>query len=197
MPEELRLIIADASVAINLNASGQALEILGALRCHVAITDNVEAELLEDSRPGRQDAALLAELVAANRIRIVSLNQPALEVFGGLVAGSTTETLDDGEAATIACSVTHGAVPVIDERKGRRICNQRFPGVRLLSTAELFMQPAVEAALGHDALRDAVFRALQTARMRVLPDYVAWVVALIGIDRALQCPSLPQRARSR
>lgn len=197
MPEELRLIIADASVAINLNASGQALEILGALHFHVAITDNVEAELLEDSRSGRKDAALLAEFVAANRITIVSLNQPALEVFGGLVAGSTTETLDDGEAATIAYAVTHGAVPVIDERKGRRICNQRFPGVRLLSTAELFMQPAVEAALGRDALRDAVFRALQTARMRVLPDYVAWVVALIGIDRALQCPSLPQGARSR
>jgi hypothetical protein len=59
------------------------------------------------------------------------------------------------------------------------------------------MLPAVEAALGRDALADAVFQALQTARMRVLTDYVAWVVALIGIDRALQCPSLPQRARSR
>ncbi len=173
------------------------MEILRALPFRVAITDIVAAELQEDSRTGRRDAALLAELVATQRISVVSLNDAALEVFGELVAGAAAETLDDGEAATIAYAVTHGAVPVIDERKGRRICHQRFGGLRLLSTAELFMQPAVETALGRDALSDAVFQALQTARMRVLPDYVAWVVALIGIDRALQCPSLPRGARFR
>jgi predicted nucleic acid-binding protein len=195
--EEPWLIIADASVAINLNATGRAKEILRALPFRVAVIDIVEAELQEDRRTGRRDAELLAELVTAQRISIVSLNDAALNLFGELVAGSATETLDDGEAATIAYAATHGAVPVIDERKGRRICNQRFGGLRLLSTAELFMQPAVAAALGHDALRDAVFRALQNARMRVLPDYVAWVVALIGTDRAAQCPSLPKQARSR
>jgi predicted nucleic acid-binding protein len=195
--EEPCLIIADTSVAINLNATGRAMEILRALPFMVAITDIVEAELQEDRRTGRRDAALLAELLAARRITVVSLNDVALNVFDELVAGSAAETLDDGEAATIAYAVTHGAVPVIDERKGRRICNQRFGGLRLLSTAELFMQPAVETALGRDALSEAVFQALQNARMRVLPDYVAWVVALIGIDRALHCPSLPQRARLR
>lgn len=173
------------------------MDILHALPFRVAVTDIVEAELQEDRRTGRRDAALLAELVEARRVSIVSLNDAALDVFGDLVAGSAAETLDDGEAATIAYAVTHGAVPVIDERKARRICNQRFGGLRLLSSAELFMQPAVEAALGRDALRDAVFQALQNARMRVLPDYVAWVIALLGIDRALQCPSLPRGARSR
>ena len=197
MAEEPWLIIADTSVAINLNATDRALEILRALPFRVAIIDIVEAELQEDRRTGRRDAALLAELVTAQRISIVSLNDEALNLFGELVAGSAAETLDDGEAATIAYAATHGAVPVIDERKGRRIYNQRFGGLRLLSTAQLFMQPAVEAALGRDALRDAVFRSLQNARMRVLPDYVEWVVALIGIDRALQCPSLPKQARSR
>lgn len=197
MSEEPCLIIADASVAINLNATGQAMAILRALPFKVAITDIVEAELQEDRRTGRRDAALLAELVAARRIAIVSLNDAALNVFGELVAGSAAETLDDGEAATIAYAATHGAVPVIDERKARRICNQRFGGLQMLSTAELFMQPAVETALGRDALSEAVFQALQNARMRVLPDYTAWVVALIGIDRALHCPSLPQTARLR
>jgi predicted nucleic acid-binding protein len=195
--EEPWLIIADTSVAINLNATDRALEILRALPFRVAIIDIVEAELQEDRRTGRRDAALLAELVTAQRISIVSLNDEPLNLFGELVAGSAAETLDDGEAATIAYAATHGAVPVLDERKGRRIYNQRFGGLRLLSTAQLFMQPAVEAALGRDALRDAVFRSLQNARMRVLPDYVEWVVALIGIDRALQCPSLPKQARSR
>jgi predicted nucleic acid-binding protein len=195
--EEPWLVIADASVAINLNATGRAMEILRALPFRVAVTDIVEAELREDRRSGRQDAALLAELVEAQRVRIVSLNDAALSVFGELVAGAAAETLDDGEAATIAYAVTHDAVPVIDERKARRICHQRFGGLHVLSTVELVMQPAVETALGRDALADAVFQALQSARMRVLPEYVGWVIALIGIDRALQCPSLPRGARFR
>jgi predicted nucleic acid-binding protein len=193
--EQPWLIIADASVAINLNATGRAADVLHALPFKVAMADIAEAELQEDRRSGRGDAAILAELVRLQHIMIVTLNDAALNVFGDLVAGPAAETLDDGEAATIAYAVTHNAVPVLDERKGRRICQQRFGRLRLLSTTELFMHPDVEAALGRTALADIVFQALHTARMRVLPDHVDWVVALIGIDRAMQCPSLPKGAR--
>jgi hypothetical protein len=53
----------------------------------------------------------------------------------------------------------------------------------------------VEASLGQSALRDAVFAALQHARMRVLPQHIEWVVRLIGQDRARECPSLPRTIR--
>ena len=196
MPDSRRLVVVDTSVAINLNATNCATDILGALPYDVVVTDSVRGELLGDRRSGRGDAEMLATLVSLGHVSMVSLDEAALRVFGDLVAGSTAETLDDGEAATIAYAVTHDAVPIIDERKARRICAQRFAGLRPLSTVDILAEPAVGAALGRSALADAVFHALRNARMRVLPERVAWVVALIGDDRASLCPSLPRRARS-
>jgi predicted nucleic acid-binding protein len=197
VPDSRRLVVVDTSVAINLNATGCATAILGAMPCAVALTNVVQGELLEDRRSGRGDAALLTTLVSSGHVRIVSLDEAALRVFGALVAGPSAETLDDGGAATIAYAVTHDAVPIIDERKARRICAERFTGLRPLSTVDILAEPAVNAALGRSALADSVFLALRNARMRVLPERVAWVVALIGDDRASQCPSLPRHVRSR
>jgi predicted nucleic acid-binding protein len=195
--DELPLLVLDASVVINLNATDRAAGILDALPFQAAVTDVVESELLQDRRTGRKDGDLLAELVAAQRIAIMTLDETAISIFGGLIAGSTTETLDDGEAATIAVAVTHGAVAVIDESKARSICSRRFRELRLLSTAEMFLRDEVASALGSDDLSNAVFCALHTARMRVLPEYAARIVQLIGTDRALKCPSLPKTARPR
>lgn len=197
MPDSRRLVVVDTSVAINLNATGCATAILGAVPYAVVLTNVVQGKLLEDRRSGRGDAALLETLVSSGHVRIVSLDEAALRVFGDLVAGPSAETLDDGEAATIAYAVTHDAVPIIDERKARRICTERFTGLRPLSTVDILAEPAVNAALGRSALADSVFLALRNARMRVLPERIAWVVALIGNDRASQCPSLPRHVRSR
>ncbi len=49
--------------------------------------------------------------------------------------------------------------------------------------------------LGLARLADAVFRALQDGKMRVLTEHLAWVVGLIGEERAALCSSLPRRAR--
>ena len=197
VPDHLLLVIADASVVINLNATGCAAAILDALLYRVAVTDVVATELGEDRRSGRNDAALLNELTAAGRIAILPLDEAAAPLFGSLVAGAAAETLDDGEAASIAVAVRCGAIVAIDERKARRICARRFPGLRLLSTAELLLDAEVASKLGRVMQSDAVFRALQTARMRVLPEHADRVVQLIGADRAWQCPSLPKAARRR
>jgi predicted nucleic acid-binding protein len=189
--------VADTSVAININATGYAARILGALPFRVVVTDVVAAELQEDRRSGRKDAGLLAELVAARVIKLVPLGEVARRIFSDLVIGPTAETLDDGEASTIAYAAEHVFCPVIDERKALRICAQRFAELRPMSTVDLLMEASVEAALGRDVLSEAAFQALQTARMRVLPHLVDWVVGLIGADRATQCPSLPKAARRR
>ncbi len=191
------LIVADTSVVINLNATGCAAKILRCVPFDLVVTDTVEAELREDRRSGRNDANLLAELVAASIIRMVTPGQVGQRVFSDLVIGPAAETLDDGEASTIAYAAEHAVRPVIDERKALRICTQRFAELRPMSTVDLFKEATVEAALGRDVLGDAVFQALQTARMRVLPHLVDWVVELIGAGRAMQCPSLPTRARWR
>ena len=53
----------------------------------------------------------------------------------------------------------------------------------------------IEVRVGAAGLADAVFGALQQARMRVLPQHLDWVVTLIGQDRAQVCPSLPRIVR--
>ena len=189
--------VADTSVVINLNASGRAAEVLSALPFRVVVTDIAAAELQEDRRSRRRDSELLMELARANKVRVVSLGEAGIGAFGDLVIGPAADTLDDGEAATVAYAAEHGIAPVLDERKALRICAERFPSLRPLCTVDLFAEPTVVAAIGQSNLTDAVFRALQEARMRVPFERVAWVVDLIGTDRAALCPGLPKAARRR
>lgn len=195
MAEASTIIVADTSVVINLNATDRAAGILNALPFRVVLTDIVAGELREDHRSGRNDTRRLDALVQAGLISLVSLGEPGLVVFGELVVGPAGDTLDDGEAATIAFAVEHEIAPVIDERKALRICAEKYPALRPMCTADLFADIAMLAALGRDVLADAVFRALREARMRVLVERVPWVVELIGAERAADCPSLPRTAR--
>ncbi len=189
------LLVADASAAINLNATGCAEAILRALPNRVAVVDVVPRELELGRRRGRQDPDLLNGLVAAGVLAIVKLDDAAARHFEGLVVGSAAMTLDDGEAATIAYAVEHGGIAIIDEKKANRICREKFPGLRVGSTVDIFAQPDVVRALGRDSLAQALVNALQRARMRVLPHHVDWVVGLIGPEQAALCVSLPRSVR--
>lgn len=128
-------------------------------------------------------------------IKIKSLGPSGLVHLESMVVGSATNTLDDGEAATIAHALEEGTIAVIDERKAIRICNERFPKLELRSTVDIFSHPKVTHALGQRQLANALFKALQDARMRVLPNQVKWVVNQIGAERAAQCLSLPASIR--
>jgi len=190
------LLIADASAVINLNATGSARGILGALPNRVAVVDVVPAEL-ENGRPrGRRDAELLNELISHSLVTLVTLDDVAALHFEQLVVGPAAMTLDDGEAATIAYAAAHGGVPVVDERKATRICGERFPGLRTACTVDILAHPDVQGGLGKDALAEAVFNALYNGRMRVPPHFISWVVELVGPARASRCVSLPNSARA-
>jgi predicted nucleic acid-binding protein len=188
-------VVLDASAAINLNASGFAEPILRALPNRTVVTEIVMNELTGDSRTGRRDAELIAALKKAGLVVIAQLSEMQLRHFETLVVGSATETLDDGEAATIAYAAESDAVAILDDRKAIRISATRYPQVSIGSTVDLFSHPSVIGTLGKASLADAVFAALQQARMRVLPRHIDWVVALIGQERARMCPSLPEAAR--
>lgn len=188
-------LVFDASTAINLNATGCAAKVLRALPHPVILTDVVLGELQEDSRSGRRDGDLMAELIAAGLVGIENIEDLTQSLFEDLVIGHGPDTLDDGEAATVAFAVERGFIPVLDERKARRICAERFPSQRVASTVDLLCHDAVTGALGASALGDAVFASLQEARMRVPPPYEDWVVQQIGIERARACLSLRRRAR--
>ena len=189
-------VVADTSVIINLNASRCAEAILDALPNRFLVVLEVRLELEEDQRTGRNDATALNALVASGQVEIAQLGDSDIQHFSDLVTGPASQTLDDGEAATVAYALEHGAVALIDERKANRICTERFPALVTGSTVDLLAQGNVQAALGHDRLAEAVFHALRHGRMRVLPHHVPWVVDLIGQTRAARCPSLPRSVRS-
>lgn len=189
------LLVLDTSIVINLNATGCAREILDALPHRVVVVDVVVGELEYGRSKGRGDAAMLADLAKAGVVAIASLGEVALQHFESLVIGASAETLDDGEAATIAHAINTKACAVIDERKATRLCSERFPDVKLGSTLDLLSHHAVQQALGLPHLADALHRALLSARMRVPPHHMDWVVKLIGNERAAACRCLPETVR--
>jgi predicted nucleic acid-binding protein len=188
-------LVADASVVINLNASGCAEKVLEALARRVTAVDVVSGELEQGRHRQRQDASLLEKLVSSGHVEIVSLDEAGERYFEQLVIGPAQMTLDDGEAATIAYAVAHGGAAVIDEVKANRICAELFPALRMACSVDVFAHQSVQKALGRDCLADAIFNALSQGRMRVLPRHVDWVVSLIGANRAALCPSLPRHVR--
>lgn len=182
---------------INLNATGFAEATLDALPNRVAVVQEVALELERGRRRGRNDAGALGDLVAGGRVEMVRLGDLGMDRFTALVAGPAAETLDDGEAATIAYALEHGGAALIDERKATRICAERFDTLAVGCTVDILVHDDVGAALGQEQLAGAVFNALYHGRMDVPSRYVDWVVDLIGPERAAQCVSLPRSARSR
>lgn len=111
-----------------------------------------------------------------------------------LIDGSARLMLDDGEAATIACALEAGAFALLDERKARSLCVASCDALPLGCTAELLMHPAVEAALTSEYVATVV-RTLQVGRMRVPPEFISDLAALIGPEHTATCASLPKAAR--
>lgn len=190
------IIVADASVVINLNATGFAHSILSAFHSKWVVTANAMNELHDGTQNGHGDAAALQALIDASAIDLVRLGEAGEKVYEELIDGSALRTLDDGEAATIAYAQEVGGIAVIDERKATRLCADMFPDQILVSTAQILLEDAVERSLGPSNRVDAIIGALQRARMRVPRDLVWQVVKVIGEERAATCTSLPRWARA-
>ena len=190
-------VVADTSVLINLNATKCAEVILDALPNPFLAVSEVILELKSGEQAGRNDAAVVDTWQASGQLRVVQLGNTGMRYFASLVSGPVAQTLDDGEAATIAYALElkPHAIPLIDERKANRICAARFAGLVTGSTVDLLAQDDVRAALGCVRLADTVFNALHDGRMRVLPHHVKWVAGLIGPERARRCRSLPRSVR--
>ena len=195
LSEQPTLLIADTSVVINLIATGCAKTILKALPHRLAVVDVVVDEIEDGIRKGRQDAVKLAGLIETDSIEVVTLGPQGLVTFESLVVGLASDTLDDGEAATIAYAQEAGARALIEERKALRLVAERYAGVLLGCTVDLLRYVDVGRAVGAAEIATAVYNALVGARMRVMAPHMEWVVGLIGDERAANCRSLPEAIR--
>ena len=193
--DTLPMLVADASVVINLNATGCASEIIRAYKGSVVVTAIAFAELVAGARNGHSDDKKLQALIDSGTVKVVHLGETGNTIYSSLVEGSATCTLDDGEAATIGYAHETGAVAMIDERKARNICDREFPQMTVLSTVDLLTHNVVETALGKEGQINAILNALRDARMRVPTHQVEMIVNLIGDDAAATCNSLPRTVR--
>jgi len=189
------LLVADTSTAINLHASGSSREILRAIPNRVVVAEIILVELEAGKRRGCRDADHLKELINDGFVAVITIGDVGAQHFEELVIGPATETLDDGEAATIAVAIEHHGIALIDERKAHRICSTRYPDLRTGCTVDIFAHPEVLWALGEQQLASSVLSALMEARMHVLPHHADWVVKLVGADNAAHCNSLPKAVR--
>ncbi len=189
-------VVADSSVVINLNATRRAKAILGALSNQVLVTEQVLGELSSGRGGEHRDSALLAELIAGGFLEAVRIGESSEADFIGLVSGAASETLGDGEAATIAKALEVGGLALLDDRKALRICTERFPNLPTSGTVDLLRDSRLTEALTEPQLSDTVFRAVHDARMHVPPHHGEWVIGLLGIERARRCPSLARILRS-
>ncbi len=188
-------VVTDASVIINLNATASATAIIGAFPNPFLVTASVRRELPMGESRGHRCGERLEALIGQGLLELAEPGPGDDQVIRSLVEGGFEGTLDDGEAATIACAVRLDGLALIDERKARRICAARFPDLLLASTVEMLLHPLVAERLGESGQSDAIFLALRDARMQVPRHRLKEVIERIGADRTAECPSLPRALR--
>lgn len=154
------------SVIINMLATGHANTILRALAVPLYVTESVVREIEQGAINGRPESALLAELISNQTLRIEELTVTALEDIFEMVSGSTSRSLGNGEAATLALPRKNGFSAGIDEKKATRIATERFETLKIVTT-DMFAPSPVQEALEKEALTTARLRALQRARMQI------------------------------
>lgn len=193
--EPQEALIADASVIINLVASGCAEQLISAIPNRISVVEDIIGELDRGMANGHEEAVVLRHLTDCNFVDVVALSECDLELYEKLVCGSAAATLDDGEAATLAYCVGSNAIPLIDERKATRICRENYPFLKPASSVDVFLLAAEHPDFGNGRVGTALFNALRYGRMRVMQHQLDWVVAQIGEDLATQCTSLPGHVR--
>ncbi|MBX3482403.1 hypothetical protein [Phenylobacterium sp.] len=189
------MAVADASVCINLAATGCGDRILRLYDGRLEITQTALSELERGREKGRQAADHVATWLHLGLMQVVELDPEDEDLFLSLVAGDAAQTLDDGEAATLIHAQRVGTTVYIDERKATSLAAARFPSLVVASTVDLLFTPDVRGGLGEADLGEALFGALVDARMRVAAHRAAEVIACIGRDRAEGCTSLSASVR--
>lgn len=168
----------NASVVINLLATGQPIPIVRALAIPIVVADDVVREIKRGATKGRQELDLLAHMIDDPVVGVAELDGEALETFFDLVSGNSSESLGDGEAATSALAHGMGCSAAIDEKKATRLAADRFGSLRLATTVDILAHNTVRTLLGGAMLANATLQALRLARMQVQEHQFDWIVRL-------------------
>jgi len=182
-------LVPDTSVLINLHASSFGEQVLVAIPNKIVIPEIVVRELDHETSHANGENGFIQRLISLGVVRVVELDDVAYQVYDTLIQNAGS--LDDGEAATIAVATSRGFIPVIDERKGRARATSLMDGKAPAWSLDLLVHPSVQEALPNGGHVEAVQLALREGRMRIHEGSCESVAELIGLERAIHCPSLP------
>jgi predicted nucleic acid-binding protein len=161
-------LVLDTSVWINLLATEAIEVVLAALAVPCYAPEQVVSELRRHpvtNTPFPADDHPLCQM--SSWISVLPLKGLEVDVFLGIVGAPVGDALGDGEAAAIAIAASRGLDLVIDDRKARRILQQRFSHVRTWWTVDLLQASSVVAKLGRSLADKCFAKALQFGRMHV------------------------------
>ena len=133
------ILITDASVLINLVASGAASEILGGCGLAFQVCPDVIAEvkILRNRETGEEHAIVLEPLFAANLL--TRIEPETDEEFELLVDYSALLRAGDGEAMCFALAESRGHPIAIDDERAIRRARRRNPNFETLGTLEILI----------------------------------------------------------
>lgn len=189
LANDLTPLVLDTSVVINLHACSLGEQILTLIPNTIAVPDNVIRELSHETSRTNGEHQFLEGLLARGKVQPVSLDDAGWKIFEKLITGSPS--LGDGEAATIAIATASAHMPVIDDGKGRKRIMALIGEERAAWSLDLLIHPDVEKGLENNGYIEAIYLALRDGRMRIDENRCDAIVELIGVERALQCPSIP------
>lgn len=193
MPSVLSVpLVLDASVLINLLATGRLEGVLSCFCPSAVVVEEVIGEVRRNPRDRQENPAILEPYFtqAVLTRESLSTSEAMLELYLDLAGADEQEDLGDGEAASIAYAVHQGYAVALDERKARAVCRRRYPSVQICSTLDVLRTLESAGGFPRQHVVESVYDALKFARMRVPPEHDAWVRGLLSAEQLKNCPSL-------
>lgn len=182
-------LVLDTSVLINLHASRRGELILDAIPNEIVVPLPVITELNHQTSRTNGEADFIDALVSSEKVQKAALSDSEFKLFEQIV--TMNKSLGDGEAATIAVATYNQSIAIMDDRKARNFVLESMTEPKLGWSIETFLHPSVISRIGEPDIAEAIYLALRDGRMRIHESQCETVVKMIGVQRALDCPSLP------
>jgi len=168
-------ILLDACVAINLAATDSLDGIANSLHLAILIAQQAAAETghLRDVIDGELvlTPINLSQFALGDDLQVLELAPSEFALYLELAA-----IVDDGEAATIAIAIERGLEIATDDRKARRLCEERHLA-ETVRTLALLHSHAEAARLSNDQVREILTKTRDRASFqppRADPDLKWW-----------------------
>lgn len=183
-------LVLDNSVLVNLFSLQYGVRIRECIQNKFIIPDRVVDEFTRRPDDVKQREAFIQRLLDKELIEIRGFqSEEEKSLFEQLTDEQTS--LGDGEAMTISTAFCNNYVPVIDENKGTKEAKKLMKSIPVARSTDILMHASVHKSLTEQDYASSVSNALSIGKMHVDLRMRDSIVDLIGVDKALECHSLP------